>query len=169
MSDSVQLDRRQPTRLPRPWNSPGKNTGVGCHFLLQCIKVKSKSEVTQSCPQLHGLQPTRLRCPWDFPGKSTGVGCHCFILQYLLEFAQTHVCRVDDALQPSHPLLSPSPPALNFFQHQGFFQRAPKHSNMLAICYRTLFLPCVSLRLPQWSGREVSLWTFCGRGNITWH
>ena len=40
--------RRQPTRLPRPWDSPGKNTGVGCHFLLQCMKVKSESEVTQS-------------------------------------------------------------------------------------------------------------------------
>ena len=37
-------------RLPRPWDSPGKNTGVGCHFLLQCIKVKSEREVTQSCP-----------------------------------------------------------------------------------------------------------------------
>ena len=41
--------RRQPTRLSRPWDSPGKNTGVGCHFLLQCMKVKSQSEVTQSC------------------------------------------------------------------------------------------------------------------------
>ena len=41
--------RRQPTRLPHPWDSPGKNTGVGCHFLLQCIKVKSESEVAQSC------------------------------------------------------------------------------------------------------------------------
>ena len=39
----------QPTRLPRPWDSPGKNTGVGCHFLLQCMKVKSQSEVAQSC------------------------------------------------------------------------------------------------------------------------
>ena len=44
--------RQQCTRLPRPWDSPGKNTGVGCHFLLQCIKVKSQSEVTQSCPTL---------------------------------------------------------------------------------------------------------------------
>ena len=44
--------RRQPTRLPRPWDSPGKNTGVGCHFLLQCVKVKSESEVAQSCPTL---------------------------------------------------------------------------------------------------------------------
>ena len=44
--------RRQPTRLPRPWDSPGKNTGVGCHFLLQCMKAKSESEVAQSCPTL---------------------------------------------------------------------------------------------------------------------
>ena len=49
MSDSVQPHRRQPTRLPRPWDSPGKNTGVGCHFLLQCMKVKSESEVAQLC------------------------------------------------------------------------------------------------------------------------
>ena len=48
MSDSVRPHRRQPTRLPHPWDSPGKNTGVGCHFLLQRMKVKS--EVTQSCP-----------------------------------------------------------------------------------------------------------------------
>ena len=52
MSDSVRPHRQQPTRLPRPWDSPGKNTGVGCHFLLQCMKVKSESEVTQSCPTL---------------------------------------------------------------------------------------------------------------------
>ena len=44
--------RRQPTRLRRPRDSPGKNTGVGCHFLLQCMKVKSQSEVAQSCPTL---------------------------------------------------------------------------------------------------------------------
>ena len=42
----------KPTRLPRPWDSPGKNTGVGCHFLLQCMKVKSESEVVQLCPTL---------------------------------------------------------------------------------------------------------------------
>ena len=43
---------RQPTRLPHPWDSPGKNTGVDCHFLLQCMKVKSESEVAQLCPTL---------------------------------------------------------------------------------------------------------------------
>ena len=49
MSDSVRPHRRQPTRFSRPWDSTGKNTGVGCHFLLQCMKVKIESEVTQSC------------------------------------------------------------------------------------------------------------------------
>ena len=52
MSNSVQPHRRQPTRFCRPWDSPGKNTGVGCHFLLQGMKVKSESEVAQLCPTL---------------------------------------------------------------------------------------------------------------------
>ena len=67
----VQPHRWQPTRLPHPWDSPGKNTGMGCHFLLQSTKVKSESEVSQSCPTLsdHMDCPTRLLCPWDFPGK----------------------------------------------------------------------------------------------------
>ena len=66
MSDSVRPHRRQPDRLLRPWDSPGKNTRVGCHFLLQCMKVKSESEseVVQSCPTL--------RDPMDcsLPGSS---------------------------------------------------------------------------------------------------
>ena len=49
MSDSVRPHRRQPTMLPQPWDSPGKNIGVGCHFLLQCMKVKSEIEVAQWC------------------------------------------------------------------------------------------------------------------------
>ena len=49
MSDSVRPHRWPPTRLLSPWDSPGKNTGVGCHFLLQCMKVKSESEVTHLC------------------------------------------------------------------------------------------------------------------------
>ena len=64
MSDSVRPHRRQPTRIPRPWDSPGKNTGVGCHFLLQCMKGKSESEVAQSCPSL--LDP--MDC--SLPGSS---------------------------------------------------------------------------------------------------
>ena len=52
MSNSVRPHKRQPTRLCCPWDSPGKNTGVGCHFFLQCMKVKSEKEVAQSCPTL---------------------------------------------------------------------------------------------------------------------
>ena len=73
MSNSVRPHRRQPTRLPRPWDSPGKNTGVGCHFLPQCMKVKSESEVALSCltlgdpmdcslsgPSIHGIFQARV-------------------------------------------------------------------------------------------------------------
>ena len=65
MSDSVGPHRWQPTRLRRPWDPPGKNTGVGFHFLLQCMKVKSESEVAQSC--------WTLSVPMDcsLPGSST--------------------------------------------------------------------------------------------------
>ena len=63
MSDSVRPHRRQPTRLPRPWDSLGKNTGVGCHFLLQCMKVKSESEVAQSCPTLTTPWTTAYQAP----------------------------------------------------------------------------------------------------------
>ena len=52
MSNSVRPHRQQLTRLPHLWDSLGKNSGVGCHFLLQCMKVKSENEVTQSCPIL---------------------------------------------------------------------------------------------------------------------
>ena len=64
VSDSVRPHGQQPSRLPHPWDSPGKNTGVSCHFLLQCTKVKSESEVAQSC--------LTLRDPMDccLPGSS---------------------------------------------------------------------------------------------------
>ena len=71
--------RQKPTRLPCPWDSPGKNAGVGCHFLLQCMTVKSESEVVQLCLTLSD-PPTRLLRPWGFPSKSTGVGCCCLPL-----------------------------------------------------------------------------------------
>ena len=64
ISNPVQPRRRQPTSLRRPWDSPGKNTGVGCYFLLQCMKVKSESEVSQSCPTLSCLMDCSL------PGSS---------------------------------------------------------------------------------------------------
>ena len=73
VSNSVRPHRQQPTRLPCPWDSPGKNTGVGCHFLLQCMKVESENEVAQSCmtprdpmdcsppgPSIHGIFQARV-------------------------------------------------------------------------------------------------------------
>ena len=83
VSNSVQPHRRQPNRLLCPWDSPGKNTGVGCHFLLQCMKVKSESEVAQLCPTLSNPMDCSL------PGSSVHgtfqarvlVGCHCLLLK----------------------------------------------------------------------------------------
>ena len=74
VSDSVRPHRRQPTRLPRPWHSPGKNAGVGCHFLLQCMKVKSEREVAQSCPTLSDPMDCSL------PGSSVHGICQARLL-----------------------------------------------------------------------------------------
>ena len=77
MSDSVRPHRWQPTRLRHPWDSPGKNTGVGCHFLLQCMKVKSESEVAQACPTL--CDP--LDC--SLPGSSIHGICQARVLEWV--------------------------------------------------------------------------------------
>ena len=78
--------RQQPTKLPHPWNSPGKNTGVGFHFLLQCMKVKSESEVTQSCPTLNDSMDCSL------PGSSIhGIFqarvLPCLIISFFIHFS----------------------------------------------------------------------------------
>ena len=81
VSDSVRPHRRQPTKLPHPWDSRGKNTGVGCHFLLQCMKVKRESEAAQSCPTLSDAKDCSLAgCSVHgiFQAR-TGVGCHCLL------------------------------------------------------------------------------------------
>ena len=85
MSDSVRPHRPQPTRLPRPWDSPGKITAVGCHFLLQCMKVKSESEVAQSCLILrepmdytvHGILQARTLEWVAFPSNGTPLQYSC--------------------------------------------------------------------------------------------
>ena len=68
--------RRQPTRLPRPWDSPGKNTGVSCHFLLQCTRVKNASEVAQSCSTLRDPMVCSL------PGSSTHGAFQARVLEW---------------------------------------------------------------------------------------
>ena len=72
---TVQPHRQQPTRLLRPWDSPGKNTRVGCHFLFQCMQMKSESEVTTVNPMDCSLPGSSVH------GKSTGVGCHFLLLE----------------------------------------------------------------------------------------
>ena len=93
VSDSVQSHRRHPTRVPRPWDSPGKNTGVGCHFLLQCRKVKSESEVTQSCLTLSGPMN------YSLPGSSVHGIFQARVLEWgAIAFSNiyTIMCKTDN-------------------------------------------------------------------------
>ena len=127
----------QPARLLCPWDFPGKNTGVGCHSFLQDNLVYHlqkdwesiflrpyfipvKEELLNSLPSVQFSSIAQL-CPTlcDPMNCSTpGLPVH----QQLPEFTQTHVQRVGEAIQPSHPLSSPSPPAPNPSQHQSLFQ-----------------------------------------------
>ena len=116
--------RQQPIRLPCPWDSPGKNSGVGCHFLLQCMKVKNESEVAQSCPTLSG--PMDCSLPGSsvygiFQAKSTGVGCHCLLQPMTTEefakcdsrdffFSFVSVCLVAQSCPTLCDLIDCSPP-----------------------------------------------------------
>ena len=95
MSDSVQPHGLQPTRLPRPWDSPGKNTGVGCHFLLQCMKVKSESEVTQSCLTLCNPMDCSL------PGSSVHGIFQARVLEWgaIIPILQMRILRLSDSLR----------------------------------------------------------------------
>ena len=86
MSDSVWPHRQQPTRLPCPWDSSGKNSGVGCHFLLQCVKVKVKSLSRVWLLATPWTAPYQAPLSMGFPGKSTGVGCHCLLCLMIYNF-----------------------------------------------------------------------------------
>ena len=103
MFDSVRPHRRQPTRLRHPWDSPGKNTGVGCHFLLQCMKVKGESEVTQSCLTLATPWTAAYQAPLSIQFSRqeywSGVPLHYIKRHYidclavLFNLGQGHRCR----------------------------------------------------------------------------
>ena len=84
---TVRPHRRQPTRLPSPWDSPGKNSGMGCHFLLQCIKVESESEVAQLCPTLS--DPTDC----SLPGSSVHGICQARVLEGSAIAFSEHISR----------------------------------------------------------------------------
>ena len=102
MSDSVRPHRWQPTRFQCPWDSPGRNTGVGCQFLLQCMKVKSESEVAQSCPTLHNPMDCSL------PGSSIHGIFEAGVLEWVaIAFSKTMVHRIAKSqtrLSNSHSL-----------------------------------------------------------------
>ena len=102
----MQPSELQPARLLCSWDFPGKNTGVGCHFLLQIIKACCCCcLVTKSCLTL-----------WDSMDCSTpGLS----VSHHVLKFAQVHVYCIGDAIHPFHPLTPSSPSALNLYQHQG--------------------------------------------------
>ena len=120
----------------RPWDSPGKTTGVGCHFLLQCMQVKSESEVAQWYPthRSHGLQPTRLLHPWDFPGKSTRVACHSDSIPKICNL-------IFVTYNPSFFLLMLSLCKNNFFPTVTTFKFQRK--SMLKILYSLMLLLCL--------------------------
>ena len=127
MSDSLWPHGLGPARLLCPWDFPGKNSEVGCHSLLQGIFLNQGSNPGVHCGQTLPSEPLQFssvqslsRVPLCYPmNRSTpGLPVH----HQLLEFTQTHVHWVSDATQPSHPLSSPSLPALNLSQHQGLFK-----------------------------------------------
>ena len=154
MSNSVRPHRHQPTRLPSPWDSPGKNTGVGCPVQFnhsaynweqikvhlqnihdnaslnaQLLQKKIFKTFSKNLPSSHNLETFSLvqfssvaqSCPtlcYPMNHSTPGLPVH----HQLPEFTQTHIHRVGDAIQPSHPLSSPSPPAPNPSQHQSLFQ-----------------------------------------------
>ena len=91
------LHRQQPTRLLCPWDSPGKNTGVDCHFLLQCMHACYITSVVSDSVRPYGQQPTRLLCPQDSLVQNTVVGCH-FLLQCMYACYVTSV--VSDSVRP---------------------------------------------------------------------
>ena len=127
MSDSVRPHRWQPSRLPCPWDSPGKNTGVGCHFLLQCMKVKSESEVAQSYPTIsdpmdcslpgssvRGIFQARVLEWGTIAFSQLGVGCSyqavgtCLHIGFLLEDLIGNISKFKGSDQISRSVMSNS-------------------------------------------------------------
>ena len=161
MSDSVRPHRRQPNRLPRPWYSPDKNTGMGCHFLLQCVKVKSESEVAQSCPTLSN--------PMDCSPPGSSIWLHqithspLVVVQSLSQIQFFFTSWIADHHLPHSPLsprvcsnscplnwwcyltisssVTSTPFAFNLSQHQGLFQWlfAPGGQSIGALASVSLF------------------------------
>ena len=95
---TVRPHRQQPTKLLRPWDSPGKNTGVGCHFLLQCMKVKSENEVAQSCLTLQDP----MHC--SLPGSSILESFQASVLEWVAIAFSSNSCYYVPKAKATEPL-----------------------------------------------------------------
>ena len=132
VSDSVRPHRRQPIRHPRPWDSPGKNTGVGCHFPLQCMKVKSESEVTQSCPTLSDAMDCSL------PGSSVHGIFQARVLEWgAIAFSGGEHLGNWSLARFVSPLLTPFPSSL-----PGHLYLLPPSYLLCVTLWTSLGVPC---------------------------
>ena len=136
--------RRQPTRLPRPWDSPGKNTGVGCRFLLQCVKVKSESEVAQSCLIL------RDPMDWSLPGSSVHGIFQARVLEWGAIAFSERIIKLNLISVPLFQLSSlskmppfPTPLLLNLAVEVLSFIRQ-ESMRLPSLAFKSLSLLCVS-------------------------
>ena len=116
-----------PTRLPCPWDSPGKNTGVGCHFLLQCMKVKSESEAAQSCLTLSDPMDCSL------PGSSihgilqARVGCHALLQgTFLTQGLKLYLLCLLHWQVGSLPLSSPGKPRVSLWKLKYYLEQVER-------------------------------------------
>ena len=147
--------RRQLTRLPHPWDSPGKNTGVGCHFPLQCMKVKSESEAAQSCPTLsdpmdcslpgssaHGIFQARV-LQWGAIAFSVSLLKEMLLKTYVRNFCRSlaklcPLCNLRDFSTPGFPVLH----CLTEFA-QLMSIESVMSSNHSILCHPLLLLPSI--------------------------
>ena len=146
MPNSVRPHRRQPTRLHSPWDSPGKNTGVGCHFLLQSMKVKSKREVAQSCltQRPHGLQPT--------PASSVHGIFQARVLEWVA-IAFSNARTKEQEFLPEHDsVMNASYTEIKLFRPKDAQTERDKncdHTNKVLLMYLGYFHSCFSIELPS--------------------
>ena len=132
--------RRQPTRLPHPWDSPSKNTGVGCHFLLQCMKVKSESEVAQSCSTLsnpmdcssiQGIFQARVL---EWGAIAFSKDCHYPISILTVKLQQPQQCDIGE--RESNEVLQTS----NDFIEAGVLQTVQDSNHKKGLCKHSMIL-----------------------------
>ena len=169
-------------RLLCPWNSPGQNTGVGGHFLLQGIfPTQASNPGLLHCRQIFTIWATRefwiislykkyVINPFQFSSVAQSCPALCNpmdcstpglpVHHQLLELTQTYAHRVGDAIQPSHPLMSPSPPAFNLSQHQGLFKWvSPSHQVAKASASASV-LP---MNIQDWLSLGWTGWISCSK------